>query len=256
MAMYLVKVRLDEIKVPTGHRPIVEKKLRIIADSMAKIGLKTPITVRATKAGFELATGRRRFEAAKSLGWREIDAFVMGGGKTESRLWTIAENLHRAGLTALQRAEFVAEWEKLVKERAEANGGRQPGDKGLSKMAKQLGTTREQIRRSRAVAAISAKAKKTAKAEGIEDNESALLKVAKEPTREAQVRKVHQLAKRKRAGKRELSSDELKQFKRLKRTFDEALEFKAAVIAASQLVRDEFFKKVLKNLTDDDEWIS
>jgi ParB family chromosome partitioning protein len=256
--MEIKSIRIDNIKVIGNHRPIVKKKLRVIKDSMAKIGLKTPITVRATKEGYKLVTGRHRLEAAKLLGWTKIDAFVMAGGKTESRLWTIAENLHRAGLTALQRAESIKEWEKLIKERPKVgqSGGRQPEDKGLSKVAKQLGTTREHIRRSRAVAALSAKAKKAAKAEGIEDNESALLKVAKEPTREAQVRKVHQLAKRKRAGKRELSSDELKQFKRLKRTFDEALEFKAAVIAASQLVRDEFFKKVLKNLTDDDEWIS
>ena len=52
---------------------------------MAKIDLdSTPITVRATKEGFELVTGRHRLEAAKSLDWTEIDAFVMGGGKTES----------------------------------------------------------------------------------------------------------------------------------------------------------------------------
>jgi ParB-like chromosome segregation protein Spo0J len=252
-------IRIDNIKVIGNHRPIVKKKLRVIKDSMAKIGLKTPPTVRATKEGYELVTGRHRLEAAKSLGWREINCFVMAGDKIERRLWTIAENLHRAGLTALQRSEFVAEWEKLIKERAEVgqvaqSGGRQPGDKGLSKRAKELGMTREGVRRARTVASISTKAKKTAKAKGIADNQSALLEVAKEPTAEAQVRKVHQLAKRKRASKRKLSSDQLKQFKRLKRTFDEALEFKAAVIAASQLVRDEFFKKVLSTLTDDDEW--
>ena len=171
----------------------------------------------------------------------------------------IAENLHRAGLTALQRAEFVAEWEKLIKQRAKAGevahlGAASPEIKGLSKGAKQLGITREQIRRSRAVASISTKAKKTAKAKGIADNQSALLEVAKEPTAEAQVEKVYELAKRKRAGKRKLSPDELKQLKRLKRTFDGAHEFKSAYIAASELVRDKFVKTVLAVLNSDDEW--
>jgi ParB-like chromosome segregation protein Spo0J len=253
------RIRIDNIKVIGNHRPIVKKKLRVIADSMAKIDLKIPITVRATKEGFELVTGRHRLEAAKSLDWTEIDAFVMGGGKTERRLWTIAENLHRAGLTALQRAEFVEEWEKLIKKRAEVgevgqSGGRQPKDKGLSKVAMQLGTTREDIRRSRAVASMSAKAKKAAKVRGIAKNQSALLEVAKEPTAEAQVEKVYELAKRKRAGKRKLSPDELKQLKRLKRTFDGAHEFKSAWIAASELVRDKFVKTVLTVLDADDEW--
>jgi ParB family transcriptional regulator, chromosome partitioning protein len=257
--MEIREIRLDQIKVIGNHRPIVEKKLRIIADSMDKIGLKTPITVRATKEGFNLVTGRHRLEAAKSLDWTEIGAFVMDGDKTERRLWTIAENLHRAGLTALQRAEFIEEWEKLIKERAKVgqvaeSGRRQPEDKGLSKVAKQLGTTREHIRRSRAVASISVKAKKAAKAKGIADNQSALLEVAKEPTAEAQVEKVYELARRKRAGKRELSPDELKQLKRLKRTFDDAHKFKTAWIAASELVRDKFVKTVLTVLNTDDEW--
>jgi ParB-like chromosome segregation protein Spo0J len=257
--MEIKSIRIDNIKVIGNHRRIVKKKLRVIKDSMAKIGLKTPITVRATKEGYELVTGRHRLEAAKLLGWTKIDAFLMGGDKTERRLWMIAENLHRAGLTALQRAEFVAEWEKLIKERAKVgqddqSGGRQPKDKGLSKLAKQLGTTREDIRRSRTVAALSAKAKKAAKVKGIADNQSALLEVAKESTPEAQVRKVHQLGKRKRAGKLDLSPDEVKQLKRLKRTFDDAHEFKSACIAASERVRDKFYKTVLAVLDTDEEW--
>jgi ParB-like chromosome segregation protein Spo0J len=250
------KIRIDDIKVVGNHRPIVTKKLRVITDSIAKIGLKTPITVRASKKGFVLIAGRHRLEAAKSLGWREINCFVMVGDKIERKLWRIAENLHCAGLTALQRAEFIEEWEKLIKERVKVgqSGGRQPEDKGLSKVAKQLGTTREHIRRSRAVAALSAKAKKAAEVKGIADNQSALLEVAKEPTAKAQVEKVYELAKRKRAGKRDLSPDEVKQLTRVKRTFDDAHEHKSACIAASERVREEFYKTVLAVLDTDEEW--
>jgi hypothetical protein len=257
--MEIKRIRIDNIKVTGNHRPIVKKKLRVLANSMAKIGLKTPPTVRPMKEGYELVSGRRRLAAAKSLRWREIDCFVMAGDKIERRLWRIAENLHRAELTPFQRAACVKRCEQLVTQLANnvetsPPGGHQPEDKGISKTAKELGMSREAVRRSRTVAAISAKAKKVAKTKGIAENESALLKVAKEPTAKAQVEKVYELAKRKRAGKRDLSSDEVKQLNRLKRTFDDAHEFKAAVIAASERVREEFYKTVLAVLDTDEEW--
>jgi ParB-like chromosome segregation protein Spo0J len=259
MSMERKNIRIDNIKVLGNHRPIVKKKLRIIADSMAKIGLQTRITVRATKEGYKLVTGRHRLEAAKSLSWREIDCFVMAGNKIERRLWAIAENLHRAELTALQRAACVKKWERLVTEldnnvKTAQPGGRQPEDKGISKTAKKLGMTREGVRRSRAVAALSAKAKKAAEVKGIADNQSAMLEVAKEPTAKAQVEKVYELAKRKRAGKRDLSPDEVKQLTRVKRSFDDAHEHKSACIAASERVREEFYETVLAVLDTDEEW--
>jgi ParB-like chromosome segregation protein Spo0J len=215
------------------------------------------MTVRTGKKGPVLVTGRHRLAAAKSLDWTEIDAFFISGDKTNRRLWTIAENLYRAGLTVLQRADLAAEWGRAIKRRSEdaevaKPGGRQPGEKGLSKEAEQVGITREQVRRSRAIAGISAKAKKAAKAKGVANNQRALLEVANEPTAEAQVDKVHELAKRKPAGKVELSAKALKQLKRLKRTFSGARRFKTAWIAASELVRDEFVRTVLDRTHD--EW--
>ena len=124
---------------------------------MKTIGLKTPITIRIGKEGPVLVTGRHRLEAAKSLGWSHIPCIVMDSDKIERQQWAIAENLHRAGLTRLQRAEQVEQWAKLVKQRAEdaevaQPGGRQPNDKGISKIAKQLGTTRDDVRRSKEIA--------------------------------------------------------------------------------------------------------
>jgi ParB-like nuclease family protein len=249
METQLKKIRVKAIRVIGQHRPLVSKKVQIIADSMAKIGLKTPITVRAGKKGPALITGRHRLEAAKSLGWRNIDCFVMKGDKTERRLWTLAENLHRAGLTRLQRSEFVAEWERLVKQQDKGAqdaqpGGHQPEDKGISKTAKQLGITRDEVRRSRAVAKISPKAKRAAKASGLADNQAALLEVSKEPP-QAQESKVHELANRKREKKRTLSRDEKKQLKALKRAFARAQDFKIAWNGASEPVRQKFVKTVL-----------
>jgi ParB family transcriptional regulator, chromosome partitioning protein len=249
--MKLQKIRVKDIKVVGKHRPLDKKKLAVIADSMAKIGLKTPITVRKVKRGYELVAGRHRLEAAISDGWDAIDCVVMAGDKIDRQLWREAENLHRADLTVLQRAKAVKKWERLLSERANdgqgaPKGGRQPGDKGLSKLAKQLGTSREAIRRTRAVGSLSRKAQKAAKAVGLDDNEAALLKAAKAPTPEAQTKTVREIAKQKRARAHALSPDEIKQFKALKRAFAHAPKFKKAWNDASAVVRQKFVKAVLK----------
>ena len=45
-----------------------------------------------------------------------IDAVVSDGTETDAKMWEIAENLHRADLTALERSEHVAEWAELSTE--------------------------------------------------------------------------------------------------------------------------------------------
>src|SRR5260370_37687238 len=107
----------------------------------------------------------------------------MAGDKIDRQLWKCAENLHRAELTVMQRAAYVKKWENLLREWATDDqgaqkGGRQPADKGLSKTAKLLGTSRAFIRRSRRIGSLSRKAQKAAKAAGFDDNEAALLKAA------------------------------------------------------------------------------
>jgi ParB-like chromosome segregation protein Spo0J len=215
--------RVADIRVLGQHRPLVKEKVGIIADSIKAIGLNTPPTVRPSKKGPILVTGQHRLEAAKLLGWKQIECFVMRGDKIERQLWRIAENLHRAGLTKLQRAELVNKWVKLIKELAKGEqvaqaGGKQPNDKGLSKAAKQLGISREEVRRSKKIAGISSKAKTAAKTAGLDANQAAMLKVAKESTPEGQTKKVHELANRKHASRRRsLPPNEAKQLKALKK---------------------------------------
>jgi ParB/RepB/Spo0J family partition protein len=251
MKTQLKKIRVKEIRITGAHRPLVPERVNVIADSISKIGLKTPPTVRPTKKGYVLIAGRHRLEAVKSLGWRYIYCIVVRGDKTERQLWTLAENLHRADLTALQRGEWVTKWEKLIKRQ---KGAQNAQDKGLSKTAKGLGMTREEVRRSRQVAGISPKAKRVAEAMGLADNQSALLEVAKEPE-DLQVAKVRQLAKRKRKKANSLSVDEVRQLKKLKRTYESALDFKIAWKDASALARREFVKTVLnKPDVDEEDW--
>jgi ParB-like chromosome segregation protein Spo0J len=244
--------RVANIRVLGQHRPLVKEKVRALADSMKAIGLNTPPTVRPSKKGPILITGQHRVEAAKSLGWSHIECFVMRGDKIERQLWRIAENLHRADLKKLQRAEYVKKWDELIKKRAKGGhfaqpGGRQPTDKGLSKTAKQLGISREAVRRSKKIAGISPKAKTAAKTAGLDDNQEALLKVAKESTPEGQTKKVKELANRKHASRRRsLPPDEVKQLKALKKAYASALKFKKAWTRATAAVRQKFIKAVLQ----------
>ena len=84
--------------------------------SIARIGLKTPISVqyRGDEEGFFLVAGRHRLQACIELGWTDIPVLEEGSSSLDARMWEIAENLHRADLTALEHDEHVAEWMKLA----------------------------------------------------------------------------------------------------------------------------------------------
>src|SRR3984893_6814477 len=111
----LERVAVEDVQVIAGkHREVEPKKVESLAASMAKIGLRTPVTVKRIMKGFgqqvlTLVAGLLRLKAAKTLGWEHIDAFVMEGTATDARRWQLMENLYRGDLTALQRAEHVAE---------------------------------------------------------------------------------------------------------------------------------------------------
>jgi ParB-like chromosome segregation protein Spo0J len=215
---------------------------------MNQIGLRTPISVRVITEGFRLVAGRHRLEAARKLGWKRIDAIVMRDDKLDRQIWHNAENLDRADLTVLERSEAVTQRAKVEAKKAAQDahpGGRQPNDKGISKAAKALGTSRENVSRSKKIAAISPEAKEAAVKARLADNEAALLKVANEAP-DAQVRKVRELAKPKRASKPELSDKEQVQFNRLKRTFAKATKHRRAWTAACNIARDRFIAHIRK----------
>jgi ParB/RepB/Spo0J family partition protein len=193
----LERVLVEDVQVISKHhREVNARKVAGVAASMAQIGLRTPITVRRIEKDLDtkilLVAGLYRLEAAKKLGWEHIDAFVMEGTKADARMWQLIENLYRADLTALQRAEHVAELVQAVLQDPEGaqlapRGGQQPHDRGIKKAAKALGYSRDEIRRSLKIDGISEAAKTKAKELGLDDNQSALLKIAEEDGEEAQL---------------------------------------------------------------------
>lgn len=194
--MLLKKIIVDDIDQNSHARPLNKEAVAVLAESMNAIGLKTPITVRKTKIlrhnvgkdGYEVVSGQHRLEAAKMLGWEEIECFVTEDDYRACRLWEISENLHRAELSQLDRDRLVNEWCELIGQEVSAQvaqkpqGGRPQG--GDSEAARQLGLDRDDVRRARKVASLSPEAQDAARRVGLEDNRSALLEAAAKPVDE------------------------------------------------------------------------
>src|SRR3546814_6497565 len=123
---------------------------------------------------------------------------VCSSDLVDRRLWEIAENLHRAELTALERDQHIAEWVRLTDEKVRQVGapvgGAQPREEGKRKAAKELGVKEQAVRRAVQVDKLAPEAKAEAKAQGLDDNQSALLDAAKHEGKEAQIAALRQKA--------------------------------------------------------------
>ena len=209
---------VDVIDVVKRLRPIDNETVARLAESIRAIGLRTPITVRyfadrksadgTTHDSYVLVAGAHRLAAVKSLGWEKIDCIVVGDDAIDAELWEIAENLHRAELTVLERDTQVARWIELrTAKQIEADNasqvathkhkkrGQQPG--GVNAASRELGISKDDAHRAIKVASLSDEAKQAARDAGLDDNRTALLEVAKETTPEAQVARVAALKNKK-----------------------------------------------------------
>jgi len=118
----LIVLNPADIIVGDRLRALDRESVERLKESISRIGLKTPISVRSSSQGWTLVAGRHRLAACIELGTNQIQVVVETSSELEARLWEIAENLHRAELTALERAEHISRWIKLRGERgAEAS---------------------------------------------------------------------------------------------------------------------------------------
>ena len=251
MSKKIETIRIKDIRVSDDQRPIVPEKLQALTYSIKEIGLGTPIIVRQKNDKFYLVAGQHRLEAMKNLDKKSIDAFVIEGKKINAELRQIAENLHRAELTPDQSAKALKIWEEKLELSKAAQGaqgaqpgGKQPHDKGISRTAKRLGMSRDEVRRLREIASICPDAEAAAKKAGLP--KTALLKVAKKSAKKAQLKKVAELAHRTKKGSDELAFSERREVKRLTQSFDDAQKFKRAWDLASVIARQTFVRTVLR----------
>ena len=202
------RIQTARVIVGDKRRSLDAESVSKLAHSMATIGLKTPIVVRRVGDQQRLVAGLHRVEAAKSLEWEFIEAFVMQGDETDARLVEITENLHRSDLTQLERAEQEAEWIRILKAKGisgqivrKSQAGRPEG--GIAKAARESpvrGKTpeakRKALARSQKIDGISAEAKFAIKKAGLDNHQAALITVAEEKTPEDQLKMVHELSKK------------------------------------------------------------
>jgi ParB family chromosome partitioning protein len=196
---------VDVIRIDPRLREVDQSSVDRLVESIRRIGLKTPITVRMSDpddvGAFPiLVAGLHRLKAAQALGWEKIACFVSDDADADhARLWEIAENLHRAELTVLERSEHVSEWIRLadkVAQVAPPSGGVQPLDRGIRKAVRELGIERTDAQRAVKVDSLTREAKEAARRVGLDDNQSALLSASKAaPERQAAV--VRELAEAK-----------------------------------------------------------
>src|SRR6185437_1588229 len=107
---------IDLIQIGRRLRAPRPERVAELADSIAKLGLRTPISVASgssksagggSDATFTLVAGLHRLEACKSLGLVEIEASIVQMDDDERLLWEIDENLCSADLTELERGEHL-----------------------------------------------------------------------------------------------------------------------------------------------------
>jgi len=109
-------VPVDRIRV-VNPRSRDKAKFDRIVESIAKIGLKKPITVTVGQANdkgeemYDLVCGQGRLEAFMSLGQKEIPVLVRGFSKSDAMLASLIENIARRRGRSLDQVKLI-QWMK------------------------------------------------------------------------------------------------------------------------------------------------
>ena len=161
-------VFVENVTIPPQRaRGLDDAAVARLVESMARLGLRTPISVRMDDDDVVLVAGRHRLEAARRLGWDRIDAVYIDGDETDARLWEISENLHRAELSPVERAEHIDEWRRLVVDKTQlASKGVGRPSQGHHETANALGVSHDAVRRAEKIASLAPEVREQAKAEG------------------------------------------------------------------------------------------
>ncbi len=106
-----MKVSIDKIVVNpeiVARVKVDEEYLRMLMKSLEEDGQLHPITVRALPDGqYELIDGLHRIEAAKRLGWKDIEANVISVDDVEAKFLALKANLVRRSLEPVEEGNVV-----------------------------------------------------------------------------------------------------------------------------------------------------
>lgn len=99
-----MQINIDRIQVNPGRREALPDAVRELAGSISAVGLLNPITV---DRDYTLIAGLHRLEAAKLLGWVEIECNVSSLEGLQAELAEIDENFVRADLETLEFGKLL-----------------------------------------------------------------------------------------------------------------------------------------------------
>ena len=97
-----MKIKISDIKINFGRRNAEPKAIAELSKSIAAVGLMNPITVTQDNT---LIAGLHRLEAAKLLGWTEIECNSVGISSLQAELAEIDENIVRTNLSRQELGE-------------------------------------------------------------------------------------------------------------------------------------------------------
>jgi ParB-like chromosome segregation protein Spo0J len=190
-----------------SRRPVIPAVVKDLVAEIPRDGLRTPLTIIMLNGVANLVTGFQRLEALKILGWSEVPCVIEEDEITAQR-WQIIENLYRGELTKLQRAnqakallalpentEGISGEKVQKKKRGRPEGGDAKAARTLNVRGKTDDAKRKHIAEDRQISDIHEDAQQALVDAGLDDNGKALREVANQPTREAQLAKVKDLAK-------------------------------------------------------------
>lgn len=121
-------VPISEIKINAGRREADPEGVRELVDSISKVGLLNPITIDREHT---LIAGLHRLEAAKLLGWTEIECNVSSLEGLLAELAEVDENVVRKGLSAVEYSDLLLRRKEIYEalHPETKNGGDQKSEK-------------------------------------------------------------------------------------------------------------------------------
>lgn len=121
-------IPISEITVNAGRREADPDGVQELVDSISKVGLLNPITIDREHT---LIAGLHRLEAAKVLGWTEIECNVSSLEGLLAELAEVDENVVRKGLSAVEYSDLLLRRKEIYEalHPETKNGGDQKSEK-------------------------------------------------------------------------------------------------------------------------------
>ena len=105
-----MQIKISDIRINPGRRDLKQQNVDELARSIGAVGLMNPITVTQDNT---LIAGLHRLEAAKLLGWTEIECTVSDAQGIQAELAEIDENFVRAGLSHRELGDLLLRRKEL-----------------------------------------------------------------------------------------------------------------------------------------------